>query len=50
MFGLTERERAWCGQLVRGRALWRLQHRGAVVHTVLTTAESETTDTDGAMA
>src|SRR5690242_15220466 len=36
LFGLSEREREWIGQLVRGRALWRLQRRGAVVHTVLT--------------
>lgn len=49
MFGLSERERAWCGQLVRGRALWRLQRRGAVVQTVLTAAERLAADTDGAM-
>jgi hypothetical protein len=50
MFGLSERERTWCGQLVRGRALWRLQRRGAVVHTVLTAAERQVADTDEAMA
>ena len=49
MFALSERERVWCGQLVRGRALWRLERRGAVVHTVLTTAERQLCDTDGAM-
>ena len=49
MFALSERERAWCGQLVRGRALWRLQRRGAVVHTVLTAAERALCDTDEAM-
>lgn len=49
MFALSERERSWVGQLVRGRALWRLQRRGAVVHTVLTAAERELADTDEAM-
>ena len=49
LFGLTERERDWIGQLVRGRALWRLQRRGAVVHTVLTAAERQLCDTDAAM-
>jgi Helicase HerA, central domain len=49
MFALSERERTWCGQLVRGRALWRLQRRGAVVHTVLTTAERVLCDTDESM-
>ena len=49
MFALTERERSWIGQLVRGRALWRLQRRGAVVQTVLTAAERELCDTDEAM-
>jgi len=50
LFGLSERERTWCGQLVRGRALWQLQRRGAVVHTVLTAAERQVADTDEAMA
>ena len=49
MFALSERERSWIGQLVRGRALWRLQRRGAVVQTVLTTTEAELCDTDAAM-
>ncbi|GMU79344.1 MAG: ATP-binding protein [Acidimicrobiia bacterium] len=49
MFGLSEREQDWCGQLVRGRALWRLERRGAVVHTVLTNTERELCDTDTAM-
>ena len=49
MFALSERERSWIGQLVRGRALWRLQHRGAVVQTVLTAAEAELGDTDASM-
>jgi type IV secretory pathway VirB4 component len=50
MFALSERERSWIGQLLRGRALWRLQRRGAVVQTVLTTTEAELSDTDAAMA
>jgi type IV secretory pathway VirB4 component len=49
MFALSERERTWCGQFVRGRALWRLQRRGAVVHAVLTAAERRVCDTDEAM-
>jgi len=50
LFALTERETALVGQLVRGRALWRLQHRGAVVQGVLTARERELFDTDAAMA
>ena len=49
LFALSERERDWIGQLVRGRALWRLQRRGAVVATVLTHNERRLADTDGAM-
>jgi type IV secretory pathway VirB4 component len=49
MFGLSERERMWSSQLVRGRALWHVQRRGAVVQTVLTTAEKEMCNTDDAM-
>jgi type IV secretory pathway VirB4 component len=49
LFGLTERETALVGQLVRGRALWRLQTRGAVVQQVLTARELELFDTDAAM-
>lgn len=49
LFALTERERNWIGQLARGRALWRLQERGAVVQTVLTDAEKRLCDTDTAM-
>ena len=40
----------WVGQLVRGRALWRLQNRGLVVQTVLTAAEMRVFDTDQAMS
>lgn len=50
LFALTERETALVGQLVRGRALWRLQHRGAVVQGVLTAREHQLFDTDAAMA
>jgi type IV secretory pathway VirB4 component len=50
MFGLSDRERSWVGQLVRGRALWRLQRHGAVVQTVLTAAEAAIADTDEAMS
>lgn len=50
LFGLSERERDWLGKLVVGRALWRLQRRGAVVHTVLSDRERTTiTDTDSSM-
>jgi type IV secretory pathway VirB4 component len=49
LLGLTERETRWIGQLVKGRALWRLQHRGAVVHNVLTATELVQFDTDTAM-
>jgi type IV secretory pathway VirB4 component len=50
LFALTDRETAWIGQLVRGRALWRLQSRGAVVHTVLTATETALVDTDQSMS
>jgi hypothetical protein len=36
LFDLSERERDWLGQLVPGRAIWRLGARPAVVHTILT--------------
>jgi len=49
LFALSERERAWIGHLLRGRALWRLQRHGAVVQTVLTAAEAQLSDTDEAM-
>jgi type IV secretory pathway VirB4 component len=50
LFALTDRETAWVGQLVRGRALWRLQRRGAVVQTVLTATEQALFDTDQKMS
>ena len=49
LLGLSERESQIVSQLVRGRALWRLQHRGAVVHNVLTASETRLFDTDAAM-
>jgi type IV secretory pathway VirB4 component len=50
LFGLSARESSLVGQLVQGRALWRLQHRGAVVHNVMSTSERRLFDTDAAMA
>ena len=50
LFGLTEREALWVGQLVRGRALWRMQNRGLVAQTVLTHSEMGDFDTDQAMS
>ncbi|MDQ6837459.1 MAG: ATP-binding protein, partial [Actinomycetota bacterium] len=49
LLGLTQRETRWVSQLVKGRALWKLQERGAVVHTVLTETEKAVFDTDRAM-
>ncbi len=50
LFGLSEAETQLLGQLVRGRALWRLQTRGAVVQQVLTPRELALFDTDAAMS
>lgn len=49
MFALSEREQSWIGQLPRGRALWRLQRRGALVQTILTRREMAVGDTDQSM-
>jgi len=49
MFDLSERERHWLGQLVQGRAIWRIGARSAVVHTVLTPTEQRLFDTDQQM-
>jgi type IV secretory pathway VirB4 component len=49
LFDLTERERDWLGQLVQGRAIWRVGTRSAVVQTVLTANERRLFDTDQAM-
>ena len=49
MFDLSERERAWLGQLVQGRAIWQIGARSAVVQTILTANERTLFDTDQAM-
>jgi type IV secretory pathway VirB4 component len=50
LLGLGAREAATVGQLVRGRALWKLQGHAAVVHTVLTETERRLFGTDAAMS
>jgi type IV secretory pathway VirB4 component len=50
LFDLSPREREWVGQLPRGRALWRLNDRTAVVQQVLTPAELALFATDAAMS
>ena len=49
LFDLTERERQWIGQLVQGRAIWRIKERSAVVQTILTPSELTLFYTDQAM-
>ncbi len=49
LFDLTERERVWLGQLVPGRAIWRVGARSAVVQTILTANERRLYDTDQGM-
>ncbi len=49
LFDLTDRERAWLGQLLPGRAIWKIGARTAVVQTVLTGPELDLFDTDTAM-
>ena len=49
-FGLTEPERQIVGQLTRGRALWKVGGRTAVVHHILARAEPRLCDTDARMA
>lgn len=49
-FGLTEPERQIVAQLTRGRAVWKVGGRTAVVHHVLGPAEHDLVDTDGRMA
>lgn len=48
-FGLTEPETQIVGQLTRGRALWKVGARTAVVHHHLTAAELPVVDTDTRM-
>jgi Helicase HerA, central domain len=50
LFELNHREAAIIGQLVRGRALWRIQDHSAVVQLVLTATEQRLFGTDAAMA
>jgi len=49
-FGLTDPERQIVSQLARGRALWKVGGRTAVVHHLMTATESEFCDTDARMA
>ena len=49
LFDLTDRERVWLGQLVPGRAIWRIGARSAVVQTILTASERTLFDTDQGM-
>ncbi len=49
-FGLTEPERQIVGQLGRGRALWKVGGRTAVVQHVLGSRELELIDTDSRMS
>lgn len=47
--GLSEPEKTIVGQLARGRALWKVGGRTAVVHHLLSSAEVELCDTDARM-
>jgi type IV secretory pathway VirB4 component len=49
IFGLTEPEVRIVGQLARGRALWKIGGRTAVVHHVIARREQELCDTDERM-
>ena len=49
-FGLTEPERHIVGHLARGRALWKVAGRAAVVQHMLTPSEMAMCDTDSRMA
>ncbi|MDP9388559.1 MAG: ATP-binding protein [Actinomycetota bacterium] len=48
-FGLTEPERHLVAHLARGRALWKVSGRAAVVQHMLSSAESRLCDTDARM-
>jgi hypothetical protein len=50
LLGLGPRQAAVVGQLVRGRALWRIQDHAAVVQLILTATEQRLFGTDAAMA
>ena len=49
MFGLTDPEVQIVGQLARGRALWKIGGRTAVVHHLVAPAEAALCDTDARM-
>jgi type IV secretory pathway VirB4 component len=49
-FGLTDPEAQVVGQLARGRALWKIGGRTAVVHHLLAPGEIELCDTDARMS
>ncbi len=49
-FALTEPERHIVGHLARGRALWKVAGRTAVVHHMMSDAETALCDTDARMA
>ncbi len=49
MFGLTDPEVQIVGQLTRGRALWKIGGRTAVVHHLVAPAEAALCDTDARM-
>ncbi len=48
--GLTQPERQIVGQLTRGRALWKIGGRSAVVHHMLARVDVALCDTDGRMS
>jgi hypothetical protein len=48
-FGLSETETQIVGQLSRGRALWKIGSRTALVHHLVTSAEATICDTDQRM-
>ena len=48
-FGLTDPERQIVAQLARGRALWKVGGRTAVVHHIIAPAEAALCDTDSRM-
>ena len=48
-FGLTEPETRVVGQLARGRALWHIGGRSALVQHLLAPSEAHLTDTDARM-
>jgi hypothetical protein len=49
LLDLSERERADLGLLVRGRAIWKIANRSAVVQLVRGPGDAQTFDTDAAM-